>query len=413
MRRLFVPGIVLLVLFELANVYFIMPLPGSQRMRSLSLAYTLYQWRWVVRGVAGVMIAAGLPAMYRRPRDRWLIALPSLLLAMGVAGYINFGMAADQLFKQPTVVQLVAASANRVALDRLVVGIVVNGEARAYPLQIIGYHHHVRDSVGGQPVLVTYCTVCRTGRVYTPVVQGTREQFRLVGMDHFNAMLEDVRTGSWWRQANGEAVVGPRKGTRLDEVPSRQVTLRQWLALYPDSRIMQPDPAFAREYAKDYAYERGTSRKLLTGTDPRSWEDKSWVVGVTIRGKSRAYDWNHLERHHVINDVLNGTPIVIALASDSASFYAFERPDSTHVFRIDNDSLVAGTGRYAFNGKGPQGQLVALAASQEFWHSWRTFQPGTDQFPAPPREPGLRSAERTMPAPRSQVSGLQSPVSSL
>ena len=404
MRRLFVVGILLLVLFELANVYFIMPLPGSQRMRSLSLAYALWSWRWAVRGVATAMIAGGMWARWSAPRDRWLVIAPMLVVAAVVAGYINFGMAADQIFKQPSAVQVVAASQNTVALDRLVVGIEVNGEARAYPLQIIGYHHHVRDQIAGQEVLVTYCTVCRTGRVFRPFVKGELQQFRLVGMDHFNAMLEDVRTGSWWRQANGEAVIGPRKGTMLEEVPSRQVTLKQWLALYPESRVMQPDPAFAAQYAKDYAYERGTSRKQLTGTDPRSWEDKSWVIGVTIRGRSRAYDWNHLERHRVINDVLNGTPIVIALASDSASFFVFERPDSSQFFRIEEDSLIAGTGHYAFNGKGPHGQLIALPASQEFWHSWRTFQAATDQFPAPPREPGLRSAEVGQALPR--VTGL-------
>lgn len=396
MRRLLPLGVLLLLLFELANVYFIMPMPGSQRMRSLDLAYTLWSWRWFVRGLAMLMIVAGLPTQWRSTRSRWLVAIPLLLVLAGVSGFINFRMAADQMFKQPSQVQLVAAAGNAIALDRLVVGVEVNGEARAYPLQIIGYHHHVRDQIGGEEVLVTYCTVCRTGRVFKPFVKGELQHFRLVGMDHFNAMLEDTRTGSWWRQANGEAVVGPRKGTLLEEIPSRQVTLRQWLALYPASRVMQPDPQFTAEYAKDYAYERGTSRKALTGTDPRSWEDKSWVVGISIKGKSRAYDWNYLEKHGVINDVLNGTPIVIALASDSVSFFAFERPDAATTFRVENDSLVAGTSRYAFNGKGARGQLMALTASQEFWHSWRTFQPATDQFPAQAPDPAARSASRSV-----------------
>lgn len=389
MRRLFLPGVVLLVLFECANVYFIMPMPGSQRMRSLDLAYALWSARWVVRAIAGSLMAFGALGLIANapPRVRYTTIVPGVAVVALVSWIVNFRMAADAMFLQPRTVRLVAAERNTVALDRLVVGIDVQGQARAYPLQVIGYHHHLRDTVGGEPVLVTYCTVCRTGRVYSPVLDNAVQQFRLVGMDHFNAMLEDVRTGSWWRQANGEAVVGPSKGTMLREIPSRQVTLRQWLALYPDSRILQPDSAFTGEYAKDYAYERGTSRKKLTGTDTASWRDKSWVVGMTVRGVSRAYDWNALERDRVINDVLNGTPIVLALASDSASFYAFERPDAATVFRVENDSLKTGDGSdvraFAFNGKGPSGSLIALVASQEFWHSWRTFQPNTDQFPAP------------------------------
>lgn len=383
---LFYVGAVVLVLFELANVYFIMPMPGSQRMRSLEFAYALYSWRWIVRVVALGAMAAGLGGVWRG-RQRYAAVL--LLCLVAAAAYaFNFRMAADQMFRQPNVVRMEPAARNGVAMDRLVVGVEIDGQARAYPLQFIGYHHQVRDTVAGRDVLVSYCTVCRTGRVFLPVVNGSVERFRLVGMDHFNAMLEDVSTGSWWRQANGEAVVGPLEGTVMPELPSRQVTLRQWVALYPHTLVMQPDTAFTAEYDKDYAFERGTSRRKLTGTDTASWRDKSWVVGLTVRGASRAYDWNHLERMRVINDVLGDTPVVIALASDSASFFAFERPSVDARFILAGDSLVytdaTGAHAYALNGKGPGGVLVALNASQEFWHSWRTFQPGTDQFPRTP-----------------------------
>jgi hypothetical protein len=387
MRQFYAVGLALLALFELANVYFIMPLPGSQRMRSLDLAYTLWSARWVVRGIAGTLLALGALALLRdRSVRRWWVLAPLTGLVAALAWYVNFRMAADQMFRPPTVLRMASAADNGVALDRLVVGVVVNGEARAYPLQYIGYHHHLRDRVGGQDVLVTYCTVCRTGRVFSPFVGAEEQTFRLVGMDNFNAMLEDERTGSWWRQANGEAVVGPRQGTVLPEIPSRQMTLARWLSLYPASRIMQADNAFLTEYAKDYAYERGTSRKKLTGTDTSSWGEKSWVVGITIGAQSRAYDWNHLERTKAINDVLDGTPLVIALASDSLSFFAFERPSATALFRVEDDSLVTGEGgtrrAYAFNGQGASDTLTALVASQEFWHSWRTFQPTTSRYPA-------------------------------
>ncbi|MCE9600875.1 MAG: DUF3179 domain-containing protein, partial [Gemmatimonadetes bacterium] len=301
-------------------------------------------------------------------------------LAVGGLAYaFNFVMSADAMFRQPTVVTMATPAGNTVAFDRLVVGVELGGEARAYPLQFIGYHHHVRDSIGGREVLVTYCTVCRTGRVYDPTVNGAPERFRLVGMDHFNAMLEDRTTGSWWRQANGEAVTGPLEGTMLTEIPSRQVTLRQWLALYPESRVMQGDPAFAAQYAEDYAFERGTSRSRLTGTDPRSWEDKSWVVGLRVGGAARAYDWNQLLREGAINDTLGGTPVVLAVATDSASFYAFVRPDTGTRFTVVDDSLRTGARAFAFNGKGPEGALEPMVASQEFWHSWRTFNPGTSR----------------------------------
>ncbi len=352
MKKVFVAGVVALVLFELAVVWFIMPLPGSQRMRSIDTAYALYQARWIVRSVCAVAIVAGaLGGGLAQRRWRWTVTA-GVLAAMAVAYAINFKMSADHMFLQPTVVRMEPAARNTVALDRLVVGIELNGQARAYPLQFIGYHHQVRDTLSGTELLVSYCTVCRTGRIFSPLVNGTSERFRLVGMDHFNAMFEDASTGSWWRQANGEAITGPLKGTTLTELPTVQVTLKQWLALHPASLVMQGDTIFAREYAKDYAYEKGTSRKKLTGTDTASWQDKSWVVGITANGKSKAYDWNRLRREGVVNDVVGGTPIVLALGPDSASYFAFERPDATTTFAIDGDSLVTPGGRYALNGRG-------------------------------------------------------------
>lgn len=380
MRTGFALGLLLLAAFEAANVYFIMPMPGSQRMRSLEIAYLLYGWRWLIRGIAVAFVVVGARRAWQRGRVARATMVASTLAVGALVYAFNFVMAADAMFRMPTRMTFASAADNAVALDRLVVGVEVNGEARAYPLQFIGYHHQVRDSIGGMAVLVTYCTVCRTGRVFDPRIAGAVEHFRLVGMDHFNAMLEDATTGSWWRQANGEAVAGPLKGTTLQELPSRQLTLRQWFALYPASLVMQADPAFAVQYAQDYAFERGTSRARLTGTDPRSWEDKSWVIGLRVGGAARAYDWNQLLREGAINDTLGGRPVVVAVAADSASFYAFVRPDTATRFGVDGDSLRSAGVAFAFNGRGPSGALEALVASQEFWHSWRTFTPGTGQF---------------------------------
>jgi len=293
---------------------------------------------------------------------------------------LNFQMAADSMFIAPKSVVMVPAARNKVDTARLIVGIDINGQARAFPVQFIGYHHQVRDTVAGQPVMVSYCTVCRTGRVFSPVVNGRTESFRLVGMDHFNAMFEDATTHSWWRQANGEAIVGPSKGKILTEIPSRQVKLSEWLALHPNSLIMQADSSLETNYSKDFDFETGKSRKKLTGTDTASWHDKSWVVGITVNGQSKAYDWNRLRRENVVNDVLGGKPIVLALASDKSSFFAFVRPSTATDFSIRHDSLVAGGATYAFTGQGANGALEPVSASQEFWHSWRTFQPATTRY---------------------------------
>jgi hypothetical protein len=380
LKVLFYLGIVVLVLFELANVYFIMPLPYSQRVRSIDLAYFLYSWRWAFRlGLLGAIVA-GLPAAWRS-LGRFKVVAPLMLVVAGVVAYVtNFVMAADHIFIAPSSVVMRPSDENAVEPGRLVVGVDIDGDARAYPVQFIGYHHQVTDTIAGKPVLVSFCTVCRTGRVFSPMIDGKRETFRLVGMDHFNAMFEDKSTGSWWRQATGEAVAGPRKGTALAEIPSRQTTLAEWLSLHPKTLIMQADSALRDKYSKSFDYETGASRKSLTGTDTASWHDKSWVVGIEINGTSRAYDWNQLRRERIVNDSVGGKPVVLVLASDSMSFFAFERPDNATRFTLGADSLIAGDSHFAFNGQGTPGRLTPVFASQEFWHSWRTFHPQTTRY---------------------------------
>jgi hypothetical protein len=198
--------------------------------------------------------------------------------------------------------------------------------------------------------------------LFFPVVNGKVERFRLVGMDHFNAMLEDQSSGSWWRQATGEAVAGARRGDTLREIPSQQLTLALWLEMHPRSLVMQPDSTLRAKYSASFDYETGRSRSALTGTDTASWHDKSWVVGVTVNGAARAYDWNRLRRERVVNDVVGGVPVVLAVAADQVSYFAYARPDSVITFGVRGDSLVAGTVAYGLSGRGASGTLTAVPA---------------------------------------------------
>jgi hypothetical protein len=235
--------------------------------------------------------------------------------------------------------------------------------------------------VGGKLILVTYCTVCRTGRVFEPKVNGKKEKFRLVGMDHFNAMLEDETTKSWWRQATGEAITGKLKGQKLPEVFSTQTSLAEWLRLNPASLIMQADPAFIKSYDSTMKFESGASRSKLTGTDSLSWKDKSWVVGIKVGKERKAYDWNQLMKERIIHDKIENTSLVLVLATDNKSFFAFERIADAK-FSLINDTLVYNNKHFGIDGHGidTSSSLKPIPAYQEFWHSWRTFNPGTKKY---------------------------------
>ena len=379
MKKLFYLGVLGFILFEAANVYFIMPMPGSQEMNSLDLAYLLHSWRWGFRLAFAAMILAGFKQAFKGSK---ILSSLCILVLLGVAYMTNFNMAADAMFLQPQNLRMYLSPENKVDTSRLVLGIEYQGQAKAYPIQYLAYHHQVLDTLAGKPLMVTYCTVCRTGRVFEPVVNEKPESFRLVGMDHFNAMFEDKTTKSWWRQATGEAVAGKLKGQVLPEFSSSQMTLSQWLSIYPDSRIMQADQNFQAEYDSLSNYEAGRRKGKLTRRDSLSWQDKSWVVGVSIGKESKAYDWNALEKERIIYDALDNRPLAVILADDNKSFAVLERPDKNQKFQWNQDTLMFGSNRYNLLGVSLDTaipDLKRLNAYQEYWHSWRTFHPLTQK----------------------------------
>ncbi|WP_228466742.1 hypothetical protein [Adhaeribacter swui] len=109
MKKLFYASVLGFILFEIANIYFIMPMPGSQQMNSIDLAYQLYSWRWFIRG----LFLAGMLVGFRKT---WLtyryFTIFALVVVAGIAYLANFNMAADAMFLPTTHLTMVPATAN-------------------------------------------------------------------------------------------------------------------------------------------------------------------------------------------------------------------------------------------------------------------------------------------------------------
>jgi hypothetical protein len=389
-KLLLIVGLLILFAVEILRVYFIMPFPGSQHANTIYLAYFIDRNIWYMRFIAILLITIPLYEVFTKSKS-WLKILLGFILILyaGIFFLFNFKFLAEKMFYQPKNKNLVSVADNKVDLNQLVVGIAENGEAKAYPIEIIGYHHQVQDTLARKPVIVTYCTVCRTGRVYSPVINGKKENFRLVGMDHFNAMFEDNTTKSWWMQATGEAVTGKLKGSALTELPSQQMTLAAWVREYPQSKILQPDSVFKDQYKDLAGFDKGTIKSSLEKRDSASWQMKSWVIGIATTGYAKAYDWNELVNKKMIQDSLPNLPVLIWLEQDTTSFHVWNRSvnGETLSFITNNNYLQDINTHSVWNDDGicVQGQLMGkqlkpVQASQEFWHSWQTFHPATKKY---------------------------------
>ena len=389
---LLVTGLLLLLATEILRVYFIMPFPGSQRSNTIGIAYFLNNYIWLFRILGLILFVPAMVYVFRNGKWWKKILLGIFVVLYGAVFYMfNFKFLADKMFIQPKNKILATVATNTVDSNKLIIGVVINNKANAYPIEIIGYHHQVQDTMGGEPVMITYCSVCRTGRVFSPFVNGKFEQFRLVGMDHFNAMFEDETTKSWWRQVSGVAIAGPLKGSALKEIPSEQMRLGAWIRKYPNTLIMQPDAAFVKQYQGLEGFDEGTINSSLEKRDSASWQFKSWVVGVAKDGHAKAYDWNELVKQRLINDTFQDMPIVLVLENDNHSFHVWNRQVNDKLLNFSFESNTqtlkdtASNTVWNMNGECIGGELegvrlAAVQAYQEFWHSWQSFHPETGMY---------------------------------
>src|SRR5262249_59761116 len=110
-----------------------------------------------------------------------------------------------------------------------VIGVVVAGRARAYPLKILNWHEVVDDAVAGRTFAVTYCPLTASAIVYDrrlgrkPVTLGVSGK-----LYESNLLFYDKTTESLWSQIKGEAVAGPLMGSRLEPLPSVVTTWAVW-----------------------------------------------------------------------------------------------------------------------------------------------------------------------------------------
>jgi hypothetical protein len=130
---------------------------APQTPADLTLAYRLRAWSpWAtpVLLAAGLLLIAGLWTGRGRPA-RLALGLAGLLLGASafLARQNHFGWMFRPL-PQPRFVE--AAQATHLEAADLVLGVAAGGQAKAYPVRMMAYHHVLNDLVGGEPVVVTY-----------------------------------------------------------------------------------------------------------------------------------------------------------------------------------------------------------------------------------------------------------------
>src|SRR6266540_7428463 len=292
-----------------------------------------------------------------------------------------------------------------------VLALQVNGDARAYPLQILVWHEIVNDTVGGRPVAVTYCPLCNSGLVFDRMVDGRTLDFGTSGkLYKSDLVMYDRQTHSLWAQIEGRAIVGERAGTRLRPIPANTLAYEDFKAIYPGGKVLSRETGHDRAYGRNpyEGYDRPDSFPfLLRGVADRRRPPKERVVGVLIAGTARAYPWPVLEKQGALHDTLGGEPLVIfhrlgALSALDDSRMEQSRPiGATAVFSpvaagkiLSFEPVAEGfrdkqTGSlwsllgYATKAPLASKRLKPLQHVDAFWFAWAAFNPSTSIYGVP------------------------------
>ncbi|MBF9050212.1 DUF3179 domain-containing protein [Roseobacter sp. HKCCD9010] len=279
---------------------------------------------------------------------------------------------------------ITAAEAEYMRPDDLVFGVSINGDARAYPLRIMGWHEMFNEVIGGVPVALAYCTLCGAGILFETEVEARAEPF-IFGSSGFlyrsNKLMFDRATHSLWNQFTGEPVVGPLvdSGIRLRERPVVIDTWEAWRAANPETQILSLNTGFSRNYGSGVVYrDYFASDDLMFPTlvDQSEHLQKDYVFGIRQFGGAKAWPLDAFADQMVLNDGMLDTSLVLIGEADRRSVRAYERGDLTFsgdtetltsndgmTWRVTEDALEADDGR----------SLPRVAGHIAYWFAWNGY----------------------------------------
>jgi len=288
-----------------------------------------------------------------------------------------------------------------------IISLEINGDARAYPLEVLTRHEIVNDEVGGIPVAVTYCPLCNSAIVYDRRVDGEILRFGVSGnLRNSDLIMWDDKTESWWQQLTGEGIVGDYNGYMLDMIPSQVISFGMFAERYPDGHVLRgPYGGYGRN--PYVGYDTSSNPFLFRGQVDKRLSATERVLAVKIDGDKMAYAFSKLSQEHVVNDTVNDMAVVVfwqagvASALDAgniddsrdvgmALMYQRTLPDGTVLtFRYENgqfrdnatDSIWNMFGE-CIKGRYKGESLKQVNAYPHLWFAWAAFHPDTELYKA-------------------------------
>ncbi len=242
--------------------------------------------------------------------------------------------------------------------DEEIIGVEINGDARAYPIRLLSLHEIVNDVVGEKPVAVTWCPLCYSGLVFERVVDGTELTFGVSGyLYRNNLVMYDHQSNGLWSQLLAQGIKGSYRGEYLTVLPSVLTTWGEWKQAHPQVRILSAE-RLGRDVASIIDPYSGYYLSGSAGLGGQENLDarlsaKSLVVGLLENGKARAYALEDVQAAGMIEDA----PFLLT----------YDEALNTVIVQR----------------RGADGELSRVVSPLVFWFAWSDIHPETTLYAMP------------------------------
>ncbi len=304
----------------------------------------------ILAGVTGTILVVGALAVLwtkdtprqaqnRRARQQLVASIPAEFdvsnISLPLTEIISTGAPKDAVEALNEPALLFAHQATYCPPSARVVGVVVAGEPRAYPISILNYHEIINDTVAGYPIAVTFSPLSDTVVVFDRRTSDGQVSLHVPGLLYnSNLLMYDLgdRGESLWSQLKCVGVSGPRAAVPLDPLPCELTTWAEWRQRHPGTRIMSAETGY------DYPYELNPYDFETNSADsppvfPASpanplYPPKSRVLGVWTKHATRSYHISDFSADKTrVEDVLDGQRVVIEFNPQTASLRVAESGD--------------------------------------------------------------------------------------
>lgn len=283
----------------------------------------------------------------------------------------------------------------------------INGQVKAYPLQIMIWHEIVNDTLDDKKIAITFCPLCNASIVFDRKLGKKTYEFGTSGLlRNSDLVMYDKQTESLWQQFTGTAIVGDETSKVLTQLPSSIISFKDLYTNFKDALVLSKETGYFRKYGDNpyVGYDDINHSPFMIHDDiDDRLAPKRRVATLSINGNDKAYAYNIVKRKKVINDTFEDKNIVlfynsgissaldkknISNSKDIGSVVIYDRRIDGEIldFYYNNGFFDKQTGSKwnifgeAINGKLKGKRLLNVVHGSHFWFAWVVFKPQTQIY---------------------------------